>query len=233
MSKHRKFVWLLAAIAIAALALGAEAVQMGTVFLTCEESGATRLHREALLGRNVQTALTKGFTGREIRCLLLKAHYRETFNFTLEGLADARTSLARLDECLAKLRELAGNATAPADAGLSERFSTALDNDLNVSAAWRVVFDWVRETNRLLVEDKLAPARAAATLAAWQRIDSVFGIGEKGEAEAPAEIVALLERRQAARGARDFKSADALRDELKAKGWVIEDTPRGSRLKQL
>ena len=52
---------------IAALALGAEAVQMGTVFLTCEESGATRLHREALLGRNVQTALTKGFTGRLAR----------------------------------------------------------------------------------------------------------------------------------------------------------------------
>jgi len=53
---------------IAALALGAEAVQMGTVFLTCEESGASRLHREALLGRNGgQTALTKGFTGRLAR----------------------------------------------------------------------------------------------------------------------------------------------------------------------
>jgi nitronate monooxygenase len=53
---------------IAALALGAEAVQMGTVFLACEESGASLLHREALLGRNVgHTALTKGFTGRLAR----------------------------------------------------------------------------------------------------------------------------------------------------------------------
>ncbi len=52
---------------IATLALGAEAIQMGTVFLTCEESGASRLHREVLLGRNVHTALTKGFTGRLAR----------------------------------------------------------------------------------------------------------------------------------------------------------------------
>ena len=51
--------------------------------------------------------LAKGFTGREIRYLLLTAHYRETFNFTLEGLQGARTALARIDECLGKLREIA------------------------------------------------------------------------------------------------------------------------------
>ena len=50
--------------------------------------------------------LTKGFSGREVRFLLLQAHYRETFNFTLEGLQSARVSLMRIDECLGKLREL-------------------------------------------------------------------------------------------------------------------------------
>src|SRR6266567_2164858 len=74
--------------------------------------------------------LAKGFTGREIRYLLLTAHYRETFNFTLEGLTAARTSLARLDECLTKLRSLAGNATAAADSSLAGKFSAALDDDL-------------------------------------------------------------------------------------------------------
>src|SRR6266853_1405694 len=136
--------------------------------------------------------LAKGFTGREIRSLLLTAHYRESFNFTLEGLAAARTSLARLDECLAKLREVAGNATAAADSSLADQFSAALDDDLNVSAAWRVVFDWVRDTNRLLTDNQYSSALAAAALAAWQRIDSVFGIGEKADAEVPSEIVALL-----------------------------------------
>src|SRR5881296_149817 len=171
--------------------------------------------------------LAKGFTGREIRYLLLTAHYRETFNFTLEGLTAARTSLARLDECQAKLREVAGNATATADSRLAGNFSAALDDDLNVSAAWRVVFDWVRDTNRALTDNQFSSAQAAAALAAWQRIDSVFGIGERPDADVPREIVALLEQRETARKAKDFKRADAIRDELKAKGWVIEDTPKG------
>src|SRR6266446_10689004 len=105
--------------------------------------------------------LAKGFTGREIRYLLLTAHYRETFNFTLEGLTAAHTSLARLDECLAKLREVAGNATTAADSSLADQFSAALDDDLNVSAAWRVVFDWVRDTNRLLTDNQYSSALAA------------------------------------------------------------------------
>ena len=177
--------------------------------------------------------LAKGFTGREIRYLLLTAHYRETFNFTLEGLTAARTSLARLDECLAKLRDVAGNATATADSGLADKFCAALDEDLNVSAAWRVVFDWVRDTNRLLTDNQFSPAHAAAALSAWQRIDSVFGIGEKADAEVPNELVALLEQRETARKAKDFKRADGLREELKVQGWMIEDTSKGARLKRL
>ena len=175
--------------------------------------------------------LAKGYTGREIRRELVSAYYRETFNFTCEGLDGSRTALARLDECLGKLREAAGTATSEPDAKLIEDFTHAMDNDLNVSAAWGVVFDWVRETNRLLAEGKLTPAAAAAALAAWDKVDSVFGLGRKPDAEAPPEIVALLDQRQAARKAKDFKQSDAIRDELKAKGWVIEDTPKGPRLK--
>src|SRR6185312_7997332 len=80
--------------------------------------------------------LAKGFTGREVRYLLLTAHYRETFNFTVGGLEGARTSLSRIDECLGKLRELAGSTTAPADTKLIQQFTEALDEDLNISGAW-------------------------------------------------------------------------------------------------
>ncbi|HWC58162.1 MAG TPA: cysteine--tRNA ligase, partial [Verrucomicrobiae bacterium] len=80
--------------------------------------------------------LAKGFTGREIRYLLLTAHYRETFNFTLGGLDSARTSLSRIDECLGKLREIAGTTTSPADEKLVQQFTEALDEDLNISGAW-------------------------------------------------------------------------------------------------
>jgi cysteinyl-tRNA synthetase len=201
--------------------------------------------------------LAKGFTGREIRYVLLSAHYRETFNFTLDGLEAGRAALARIDECLAKVAEVAraahegsgrsgslspiggegrgegaGNAAAPPDQKLLDEFTAAMDDDLNVSKGWGTLFEWVRDTNRLIAANQLSPSAAVDGIAAWQRLDSVFGLGRKSETGAPAEIVALLDHRQAARAAKDFKRADALRDELKANGWVIEDTPKGPKLKR-
>jgi cysteinyl-tRNA synthetase len=186
--------------------------------------------------------LAKGFTGREIRYSLLTAHYRETFNFTLEGLSGARAALARIDECLDKLRELAGRDALPrvqvpqsgiGPTKLVKDFTAALDDDLNISAAWAAVFEWVREMNRRLVENSLSAVEAASALTAWDKVDSVLGIGAPKEVEIPAGLDALLEARQAARKAKDFKRADAIRDEMKAKGWVIEDTPKGSKLKRI
>jgi cysteinyl-tRNA synthetase len=188
--------------------------------------------------------LAKGFSGREIRYLLLTAHYRETFNFTLEGLQGARTALARIDECLGKLREITGRDALPrvqADqqvgpTELEKNFSAALDDDLNISAAWAAVFEWVRETNKRIAESRnggMSATDAATALTAWDKVDSVLGIGTSNEIEVPSELAALLEARQAARKARDFKRADVIRDELKAKGWVIEDTPKGQKLKKL
>ena len=115
---------------------------------------------------------------------------------------------------------------------LSE-FAEALDDDLNISGAWGAIFEWVRDTNRKLAENALDAAAAATALATWDKLDSVLGVGAPKEVEVPAEITALVEARQAARKAKDFKRADAIRDELKAKGWVIEDTPKGARAKRL
>ena len=177
--------------------------------------------------------LAKGFTGREIRYLLLTARYRETFNFTLEGLQGARTALLRLDDCLNKLRELAGDTIATDHPALLNQFSDSLDDDLNIAGAWGAIFDWVRETNKKLAENALDASNAAAALAAWEKLDSVLGVGSPPEVAVPPDIATLLEARQAARKAKDFKRANAIRDELKAKGWTIEDTPKGARVKRL
>jgi cysteinyl-tRNA synthetase len=112
-------------------------------------------------------------------------------------------------------------------------FGATLDDDLNVSAAWGVVFDWVRETNRRLTAGGLQPADAATALAAWQRLDTVCCLGTKAQAEAPADVLALLVQRQAARKAKDFQRADTLRVELKTRGWLIEDTSKGARLRRV
>ncbi len=181
--------------------------------------------------------LAQGFTGREVRYLLLTAHYRETFNFKLEGLEGGRNALARVDECLAKLRELRApnsepqNANPESDAGLAAAFTRALDDDLNVSAAWGVIFEWVKELNRGLAANEVTPRQAASALGAWERINSVLGLGSPQVGTVPGELQQLIDQRQAARQAKDFKRADAIRDELKAKGWMIEDTPKGPRLK--
>ncbi len=183
--------------------------------------------------------IMKGFSGREIRFLLLSAHYRESFNFTLEGLHGARSALGRIDDCLTRLAELAGTATASAEdrlsSGIVPGVAAALDHDLNVSQAWAVVFEWVRECNRALTTNQVSPGIAAAALAAWRHVDEIFGLanGSPAPAAVSSELEALLAERQEARKAKDFKRSDAIRDALKVKGWLIEDTAAGPRLKKL
>jgi cysteinyl-tRNA synthetase len=184
----------------------------------------------------VRDLLGQGFQGREIRFLLISAHYRETFNFTREGLEAARSALSRLDATVAQLTERAGSAaveigTTPS--GLETAFTEALDDDLNVSKAWAVIFDWVRETNGALAAGSLSPAAAAARLQAWLRVDGVMGLGGRPAEAVPAAAVALLEKRNAAKAARDFALADTVRAELKALGWTVEDSKTGSKLKRL
>ncbi len=177
--------------------------------------------------------LGKGFSGREIRYLLLTAHYRAQFNFTMDGLAGARVALARIDECVGKLRALAGVASMPPEVALPVKFTKAMDDDLNVSAAWGAVFDWVSETNKKLAAGQLKGPQAASALEAWNRVDEVFGLGSVQAETVPMEVLALVEERQAARAAKDFKRSDVVRDQLKARGWVVEDTSTGPRVKRI
>ncbi len=178
----------------------------------------------------------KGFTGREVRYLLLTAHYRETFNFTLDGLTGAKTALARIDECVGKLREIekSGNwiSVAP-DTETLKKFSTALNDDLNISAAWAVVFDLVRELNRRIAAETLTAIEAATALATWANFDKVLGLELRHSDNLPEEILTLGFQRQAARQRKDFKRSDEIRDELKKKGWTVEDTPTGLRWKPI
>ena len=177
--------------------------------------------------------LAKGFAGREVRYLLISAHYRETFNFTLDNLGGAKTALGRIDECTSKLRELAAgeNASSNNDSKLVTSFIKAMDNDLNVSAAWAAVFDWVRNINRQLAAEEIDNKAATIELANWEQINKVLGI-QTAEEKAPAEILALAEERQAARKNKEFARSDQIRDELFSKGWAIEDTPKGPRVKR-
>ncbi len=121
--------------------------------------------------------LEKGYTGREIRYALMRVHYRAPLNFTWEGMEESRQSLARIDEWLQRLREVAEkenvqrstlNAQRP-----TQKFEEALDDDLNISAALGFLFETIRETNRAMDENELDAASAGANIFTVQDDESL------------------------------------------------------------
>src|SRR5881227_1790899 len=142
--------------------------------------------------------LQKGYAGREIRYALMRVHYRAPLNFTWGGMNEARESLGRIDDWLARLRETATEekemvGTAQRANPASE-FEEALDDDLNISAALGFLFESIRETNRALDRNELDAASANAWLNWWERVNSVLVLEEE-IAPLPPGIAKLVEAR--------------------------------------
>jgi cysteinyl-tRNA synthetase len=171
--------------------------------------------------------LEKGYTGREVRYALLRVHYRAPLNFTWEGMAEARQALARIDEWLRRLRESASKESGNEEI-TGDRFSEALDDDLNISAALGYLFDQIRESNREL-DGGIAPSRARAWLNWWERVNRVLAFDEKEEKPSP-EISSWVEQRAQARLAKDWQKSDELRDAIQSAGWDVRDTKDGQVL---
>lgn len=180
--------------------------------------------------------LAKGYNGREIRYQLLSTHYRQTLNFTLEGLQSARTALARLDEFRSRLVTTAGASTAgelPEWAGQARSaFVTALDQDLNISEGLAALFELLRAGNKALDNKVLDAGSAAAVLALWNELDRVLGVLQPPAEAVDPEVQELANQRQAARVAKNWKESDRLRDEIARRGWVVQDTPQGPKLRK-
>ncbi len=189
--------------------------------------------------------LGKGWTGRELRYVLLATHYRQSLNFTFEGLAAARTALQRLDEFrtrLAEISELAwGTPSTPGPTANEapqwalngrDQFIASLDDDLNISGGLAAIFDMVRDGNRALDETGITQPEARRALDLWLQLDRVLGlIPKKSLIEIPDEINRLVEQRQEARKNKDWKESDRLRDAIAALSWEIKDTPQGPKVK--
>lgn len=163
--------------------------------------------------------LDKGWTGREIRYVLINAHYRAGLNFAFTALEDARKSLARVDACVEKATD--GEAPDWAKKHLDD-FSAAVNDDLNIPRAFASLFELVRETNA---------KGGAGVLGVFKKMDQVLGViffGNKKEAvEVPADVQALLDERAAARKAKNWAESDRLRDAISALGWVVKDSKDG------
>ena len=163
--------------------------------------------------------LEKGYTGREIRYVLINAHYRSGLNFAFTALDDARKSLARIDACVEKATE--GAVPEWAQAHL-DAFTAAVNDDLNIPSAFAALFALVRDANG---------KGAAGTLSVFKRMDEVLGViffeNEKKSVEIPAEVQAMLAERAEARKAKNWAESDRLRDAIAAAGWLVKDSKDG------
>ncbi|HPE59282.1 MAG TPA: cysteine--tRNA ligase [Thiolinea sp.] len=171
------------------------------------------------------------YRAEEIRYFMLNSHYRSPLNYSTETLDNARSSLKRLYTALRGLPA----AEAPQDSDQEFRFRAAMEDDFNTPEAMAVLFELVREANRLRQEDGVEAAAPQGAL--LKRLANVLGLLERDaeswfrgddmstdNAPDDAAIEALVQERLAARANRDWATSDRIRDELGASGIVLEDT---------
>ncbi len=192
--------------------------------------------------------VTKNHDPRAVRYFLLAPHYRSTIEFspsdaeTLGSLAEAEKAIARIDSFLRRAKELTGALThedTPASIPEWSDFETSMDDDLGTPGAIAALFDAIRAGNQALTDNDESAIRAHVS--AVQSMLDVLGLNPDAPEWAGSSIVDdltpvvdglvahLLEQRAAARAAKDWAAADAIRDTLAALGLTIEDTPSGPR----
>ena len=155
---------------------------------------------------------------------MLQSHYRSPLEVTGATIESAESALDRLDSLARRARDLPQSAP---DAAEMDEFRAHMDDNLDTPAVCAQLFGMVSEANRLLdAGDDLA---AAPVVAAWREILGALGLEVRGEAaEVPDDVAELARQRDVARAARDFATADSLRDRIAAAGFTAEDGPDGT-----
>ena len=202
-----------------------------------QTSGAKMAKSTGNIAR-VADLLADGVDPRVLRLVLTSVHYRASLNYTPDSLAAAAAAIDRIDAFLAALTTYAEDRPDDADlavvlAEADAAFDTALDDDLNVSAAQAVLFDLIREVNRR-IDGRLLSTADAGRVVEWLRgIDAVLAILPAADDDLDDELRALIESRVAARARRDWAESDRLRDVLAERGIAVEDTRDGQRWRRV
>ncbi len=173
-----------------------------------------------------------------IRYLMISSHYRSPINYSIDVIEQCKASLARLYNCRESLDFAAENArdTVPEDfediktrlCSRREQFIKAMDDDLNTADAVSAVFELVRDINTCVITD--SPSKELVRFAAelFDELTGVLGLVYNRKKDSlDKEIEEMINARQQARKDKNWAEADRIRDELKARGIILEDTPRG------
>lgn len=200
---------------------------MHNAFITIDNTKIAKSLGNSITMRHLRD---RGFTGDDYRYWLMTAHYRSPVNFTFEALKGSKQALYRLKRYM--YEEFKQKSAVP-DTGYMERFETHLANDLDTPGAIGLLWE-------MLKDEKLDTRTKCGTLKAMDEVleiglsddvsEGVRSLGVVGQEELPTEIQELIDKREAARIARNWAEADFLRDAVARKGFILEDTPQGPKI---
>lgn len=177
------------------------------------------------------------------RLLILGAHHRSKFNFTFRGLKQAQEGLERIVEFLKKLKTIkrripkgkVGKEVQRMIKKTKRDFEEYMDDDFNTPRAIAQMFDLIKESNKLIDQNKLNPVEAETLYDSIIKFDQVLGILPTKIVilKIPPEIKKLVQKREKARGKKQWRKADKIRREIEKNGYKVEDTATGSKIEEV
>jgi cysteinyl-tRNA synthetase len=167
---------------------------------------------------------------RAYRLLVLQSHYRAPIEVTPTTLSDAASALSRLDALSTRLFEVDTLESGLTDPQVREAFVERMEDDLDTPRATAALFDAIRRAN--MAFDAREASRGAELTRAVLECFAAVGLEAKGQAHIPQSVLELGRRRDEARAGRDFAAADDLRAQIVGLGYVVEDTPGGTRIRR-
>ena len=191
------------------------------------------------MSRSLNNAVTiddlkqKGFSGRDIRFFLLGMNYRKPISYSQKALQMAQNTVKKIDTFLSRLRAADDSAQGFSDVdqliyNLHHGFEQALDDDINISGALAVFFNFIGAVNAALTERKISRTDARKIVKALEKINEILEMMDFGTPIHHHDIEELIQKREAARKAGRWQEADALRNQLAGLGVEVSDGPQGT-----
>jgi len=183
--------------------------------------------------------ISKGFSPKAIRFVLLSTHYRSELNFSEKTVQEAEKKVEKFNEFVSKLNEIKKEkikGEKEIDSFISsakENFIKALDDDLNISLALTFLNDFMKHVNKLIDEEKLSKQDSEKVVSLMKEFDSVLGVMDFKEEKLGKDLMDLIEEREQARKEKNWKKSDEIRDKLKSNGIELIDSKDGVRWKKI
>lgn len=176
--------------------------------------------------KTIPELLDDGHSAESLRYALISSHYRSKLSFSSNKLDDARKAVHRINDIYNRLQGIISDGNSFPNE--YDKFIEALVDDLNTPKALGILFNYLKELNRKIDNDKLTDEESSRGILFIKKADEIFSF-LKDKTGIPDEIAKLVAKRNEARKDKNWKLSDLLREELKEKGWIVEDTLVGSK----